>query len=143
MTEPVTLNDLLDKWHNTAKLAAQYSLQESELRRQIFDMAVPLLPADKPLKRGVNKIKIDHGMALLLDHRLNYKIDRPAMEATLTGSEDNERAVIESIISYSPKVKDAAFEALTGDDLKLVTPFITVTPGLPGIEIKPQNKVRW
>lgn len=143
---PKPINDLLDEWFVLKNQLDAMTTKENALRKEIFDRFVPMLAEqfpNKPLKRGMNKVKIDHGMALVIDHRLNFKIDRPLLEATLAAAGDNERAILDSVISYSPKIKESAFEALEGNDLQLVTPFVTVTPGLPGIEIKPQNKVRW
>lgn len=147
MTEEVKdLNTLLDEWFTTKAQLDALDITEKALRLEVYNRFTELHKAQYPtveIKRGTNKVKIDHGMALVIDHRINYSIDRAGLEATIAAAGDNEKTVIESIISYSPKVKDAAFEKLAPEDLQIVTPFITAKPGLPGIEIKPQNKVRW
>ena len=144
--KPKDLNTLLDEWFVSKRELDALTIKENALRVEIMARFVVLHAEQYPnkeIKRGQNKVKIDHGMALVIDNRINYSIDRAGLEAAMAAAGENERPIIESIISYSPKVKDAAFEALAGDDLQLVTPFITAKPGLPGVEIKPQNKVRW
>lgn len=147
MTEEVKdLNTLLDEWFTTKNELDTMTLKERDLRLEVMARFTVLHKEQYPnaeIKRGTNKVKIDHGMALVIDNRINYSIDRTGLEAAASGAKGNELAVIESVISYSPKVKDAAFEALASDDLQIVTPFITAKPGLPGIEIKPQAKLRW
>lgn len=135
--QPKSLNDLLSDWHLAKKNAEFFAAEEVKLRKQIFGQEFP------DPKRGTNKKKIDHGMALIGDYKLNYTPDRAGLEAAISAATGNERGVIDSVISYSPKVKEAAFEALDDEAKKIVAPFITVKPGLPSIEIKPQDKVRW
>lgn len=138
MTErPKTLSELLEDWHQAKQQAEYFASLELKLRKQIFgDNFDPSL-------RGTQKKRIEHEMALIGVQKFNYNIDRPGLEAALQGAGDNERAVIDSVISYSPKVKEAAFENLSDEDKLIVGPFITVKPGTPTLEIKPQSKVRW
>ena len=138
MTEqPKSLSDLLTDWHAAKANSTYWEAEEMRLRKLIFGSNFD------EQTRGTQKKKIEHGMALIGKAGFNYRIDRPGLEAALTNSGDNERAVIDSIISYSPKVKEAAFEELSAEDKVIVSPFITVGPGAPTIELKPQNQVRW
>lgn len=136
-TKQKTINELLDAWYPVAKQLNELTLREKELRNEIFARAFP-----SP-QLGTNKVKIDHGMALIGDYRMNYRIDQPAMEATLSAAGDNERALIENLIKYRPEVRPGEFKKLDAEALKVVGHFITQTPGTPGLEVKPQNKVRW
>lgn len=128
---------LLNEWYPMKAKLDELKVAEAAIRKQIFDLAFPAP------EYGTNKARISHGMALVATHKANYKIDRPALETTLQSAGDNERAVIDSVISYKPEVRDGAFRALTADDINVVAGFITQTPGLPSLEVKPQNKVRW
>ena len=134
---PEERSKLLDEWHHASTQADHFKSLELKLRNQLFDGHF------SKDERGTQKIRIEHEMALIGNAKFNYTIDRPGLEATLAAAGDNERAIIDSVISYSPKVKEAAFEALSDEDKKLVSDFITVKPGTPAIEIKPAAKVRW
>jgi len=143
-TKQKSINELLDEWFPIAKQLDDLAMKEKELRNLIFARAFP-----SPVS-GTNKVKIDHGMALIGDYRINYKIDQPAMEATLSELRstpgphfDAQVALIENLIKYRPEVRTGEFKKLDKEGHKLVGSFITQTPGTPGLEVKPQNKVRW
>lgn len=127
-------NTKLDAWHNARQQAEYWKNQEAMLRVAIFGEAFP-----KP-EIGTNKVRIAHDMALIGDHRINYRIDQPGLEATRP---EIPAALFDSVISYSPKVKDGAYRKLSPADLAIFAHFITETPGTPGLEIKPASKVRW
>lgn len=129
--------NLLNEWYPLRDQLEIVKTREMELRKQIFALAFP-----EP-EFGTNKRKISHGMALIATHKANYKIDRPALETTLQNAGDNERALIDSVISYRPEVKDGAFRKLETDDANVIAQFVTQSPGSPTLEIKPQSKVRW
>lgn len=139
MAKTPTLNEILDQWYAKKQALDLLVTEERELRTKAFAMAFP-----NPVE-GTNKTKLDHGMALVADYKMNYNIDRPVLEATLAdlAPDANERALIESVISYTPKVREGEFKKLDDDAKKVVGPFITQKPGLPSMEIKPQSKVRW
>lgn len=137
--EPPLLTDneldiLLTKWHEAEAQAASWKAVELELRNQIFNSKFP-----HP-KRGMNKTRIGHGMALIGDYRLNYTIDKAALEESKGFIPID---VFEAVISYKPEVKPGGFNALTDEQKKLFGSVITEKPGTPGLEIKPQTKVRW
>ena len=129
-----TLDKLLTQWHEAVQQADHWKIKEMALRKQIFD-GMFIDP-----KVGTNKIKIAHGMALIGDYRINYKIDKPALEASRGFIPAN---ILDDIISYRPEVRDGAWRKLDDEGKKLFGGVITETPGSPGLELKPQNKVRW
>lgn len=128
------LDALLTRWHEAGKNAAAWSEIELKLRNQIFAMMFP-----NP-ERGTNKARINHGMALVGDYRINYKIDKAALEATRSIISP---AIFDAVISYRPEVKAGGWNKLGEDDKKLFGPVITETPGTPGLEIKDASKMRW
>lgn len=132
-----TIGELLNEWYPLRDELDALKTKESALRRQIFELAF------KDPKFGTNKARISHGMALIATHKANYRVDRPALETVLQNAGDNERALIDSVISYKPEVRDGAFRALAVEDANIIANFVTQTPGLPTLEVKPQNKVRW
>lgn len=131
------ISDELTKWHEAKKNAEYWVEQERILRKNIFGYAFPF---PKPAKQ--NKIRIEHGMALIGDFKMNYKVDQPALtDARGSGEIPNE--VINRVISWSPKVREAQFIALDSKVKAQFAAFITVETGLPGLEVKEASKVRW
>lgn len=128
------LTPLLDQWFEAKQNSEQWALKEVTLRKQIFAEAFPSPDV------GSNKIKLPHGMALVGTYRLNYRIDQAALEESksLIPAE-----TFESVVGYRPEIRDGRFRALSEEEQLLFAPFVTITPGLPGIEIKSAKKVRW
>lgn len=129
------LNNLLTQWHEAKQQADHFNALENSLRRRIFNGLFP-----NPSPNKTNKVRLPHDMALIGDYRLNYKIDDPAMQASRTLIDP---ALFDEVITFRPSVRDAAFRELTSEQRQPFTNFITVTPGTPGIELKPATSVRW
>lgn len=134
-TPPFDMEAALTAWDEAKRNMDAWTIKERALRQQIFAVAFP-----EP-KVGTNKLKISHGMALIGDYRINYRIDKPLLEAM--ANDPKIVPVIAEVIAYRPEVKDGAWRKLPTTDKMLIAEAITETPGLPGIELKPQNKVRW
>lgn len=139
-TLPLTLAEKLQKWLEAANYAEQWAEIEVTLRKELFNEN---FPAPKP---GDNKMKVGLiggiEMAMVGKYNLNYKLDRPGWESSVTnGLIPKELA--DKLVSYSPKVKDGAFRKLTDEELKKVSDFITETPGTPGLELKPAKGMRF
>jgi hypothetical protein len=128
------ISPLIDEWYTAKQNAEQWALKEVELRKQIFAEAFP----DPDV--GANKVKLPHGMALVGTYRLNYRIDQAALEESkfLIPPE-----TFEAVVHYRPEIRDGKFRALTDDERLLFTPFLTISAGTPGLEIKSAKKVRW
>lgn len=127
---------LLEKWHEAEANAAHWKEEENALRIKIFGEAF----GDEPKAGKDNKIRLPYDMALIGDYRINYTIDQAALD---TSRQLIDPAVFDSVISYRPSVKAAAFRDLDDDTRRPFTNFITAAPGTPGLEIKPASKVRW
>lgn len=139
MTEenPLDLNALdvlLTDWHEAEKQKNYWVEKERILRQQIFERAFA-----QP-KIGTNKVRISHGMALIGDYRINYRIDQAALEAS-RGFIPPE--TFDAVVNYRPEIRNSAYRKLEPKTQLLFSPFVTETPGTPGLEIKPANKVRW
>lgn len=134
-TIPATLDDQITAWVEAEKAKVFWEQREKELRLHIFasNFASPT--------PGMNKVKIGHGMALVGDYRLNYKVDKPLLTELL--KEPVTAGVFDEILTYKPEVSGSKFRKLDDDRKRLVAPAITETPGTPGLEVKPQSKVRW
>ncbi len=128
------LDKLLTDWVKAEANATHWAQEELTLRKKIFEGNF------KNPVAGMNKLKIGHGMALIGDYRLNYTIDKAVLEESRGFIP---AALLDEIISYRPEVKGGAFRKLSADDKKHFAAIITEKPGTPGLELKPQNKVRW
>lgn len=129
------LDSVLTQWDEAKRNADLWTVKERTLRQQIFNHMFT------DPKVGTNKVRISHGMALIGDYKINYRIDRPLLESM--GSDPELQPILAQFISYKPEVRDGAWRSLSDNERKRVAAAITEVPGLPGLEIKPQNKVRW
>lgn len=129
------LSDLLGQWHEAKEQAGSWDAKEKALRLRIFGGLFP-----NPIPGARNRVRLPFNMALIGDYRLNYKVDEAGMTASRSIIDP---AVFESVISFRPSVRDVAFRELDADTQRPFTVFITVSPGTPGIELKPADKVRW
>lgn len=128
------LDALLTLWHNATFNSEHWTLIEKDLRKAIFDNAWPTP------ERGRNLLRINHGMALVGEYKINYKIDHPGL---LNAKDFIPEQLFAQVIEYKPYVRGGAYRSLVPDEQRLFAEFITETPGMPGLEIKPANKVRW
>ncbi len=129
------LSDLLTQWHAAKAEVESANAKEIALRLRIFGGLFP-----EPLPGQQNKVRLPFNMALIGDYRLNYKVDDAVMQASRPLIDP---ADFEAVISFKAGVRAAAFRDLPDERRHLFTPFITVSPGTPGIELKPADKVRW
>lgn len=129
------LSELLNEWHAAKAQANEWAAKETALRLRIFGGLFPT-----PVPGAGNKVKIPYNMALIGTYRLNYRVDEAAMSQSRSLIEP---ATFEEVITFKPSVRDGAFRALPDADRNLFVPFVTVSPGTPGIELKPADKVRW
>lgn len=124
------LNELLTEWAHSEQQAKIWSDREKALREQIFHMCFPTpLPGTKD-----NKLKLPLGHTLVGDYRLNYSVDRAALE-TLRG-DAAALPIIEQIVTYRPEVSGSKFRSLTDNEKAVAAQFVTEKPGTPGLEIK-------
>lgn len=128
------LETLLTMWDTANTNATLWKEAENSLRKAIFNNAWP-----SPT-RGRNLLRIGHGMALVGDYKINYRIDQPGLE---NARDFIPLELFQQIIEYKPSVKAGPYRELAPEQQRLFHEFITETPGLPGLEIKPQAKIRW
>lgn len=131
------LNQLLTQWDEAKRQAAQAQVwidKERSLRKLIFETAFPMP------ERTQNAKRIDFGMALVGKPKINWSIDRALITTMLQSP--NIKPIIEEVIDFAPKVRDAAWEKLSEADQLLLAPALTARPGLPDLELRPQNKVK-
>lgn len=133
--------DQIAKWEEAQKYARQWTTIELVLRNLLFKTQF----ADP--KPGTNKNKVEayrdgEQLAVVGDHKINLSLDKEGWLAAVKAKTISD-TLADSVVSWSPKVKDAAYRKLSADELKLVAPFVTEKPGTPGLEIKIASTLRW
>lgn len=131
------LNQLLTQWDEAKQHVAAAQVwvdKERSLRALIFNTAFPTP------ERTQNAKRIDFGMALVGKPKINWTVDRALITSMLQAP--NIKPIIEDVIDFAPKVRDGAWEKLSEADQLLLSPALTARPGLPDLELRPQNKVK-
>lgn len=129
------------KWREAEKYARQWAQIELLMRKAMFGEKF------KDPKPGTNKIRLGvfedgEELALVGDHRVNLTLDKEGWLAAIKGKLISDK-LADSVVSWSPKVKDGAYRKLDEADMKKVAPFITEKPGTPGLSIEIASKLRW
>lgn len=129
------LNEMLAAWYDAEQKASYFKVLELELRNKLFALAFPTP------ELGTNKIKLDHGKALVATYKMNYRIDQALMESMR--KEPELLPIIEQVVAYSPKLRDGAFNKLSDNERGQIAAFVTETPATPALEIKDAARLRW
>jgi len=114
--------------------AAPFVEEEKILRAAIFNAAFP------KAVRTQNAKKVSFGFALVGKPRTNWKVDRALVENWIQDPEM--KPLVEQVIDFPPKVRDGAFDALSGNEKGRIAAALTATPGTPELELKPEKSVR-
>ncbi len=129
-----TLTDKLSDWFALKGQVKALQDRESELRREIFDLAFPNAP-----EKGTVRVDIGFGKQLKAVAKLNYTVDREAMAAALQSGLDPD--VHERVIRYKPEVSESElFKVADPKTKQLLSSFITSKPGMPSMEIVDAKK---
>lgn len=137
MTEEFDLGAKLEEWYAIKAKIATLRIEENkerELRTEIFNHAFP-----NPV-RTQNAKRIEFGMALVGKPKTSYSVDRAAITEML--KMPNLKPLIEDVVDFAPKVRDAAYEKLSLEDKVLLAGAFTVKPALPELELKSQGDVK-
>jgi hypothetical protein len=129
------LNAKLTRWHTVKAQLAALTEEETNLRKDIFASAFPNQPDS-----GTHRLSLGFGKDLKVSPKLNYSIDRAAMQAVLDGGKLDPE-VFNSVIRYSPSVSGTGLAAVTDKKVKgVLASFITSRPGMPTLEIVDSKK---
>lgn len=128
------LSELLDQWHHAESQVTEWTLRERALRSEIFQLAFPTP------RRGTNKRPLPYNMALVGQHKINLTVDQGACEATRSLIS---QPLFERVVQYTPKIVQGEYFKLLPNDLALFSQFVTEKPGLPTLNLKPADQVRW
>jgi hypothetical protein len=129
------LEYLITQWHGTQEKLTESKLKEAELRQQIFDLAFP-----NP-KQGSNALKLPYNMALVGRPKTNYTIDKEALESARQSGQITDLLFHEAFRLY-PKINESSYRMLDAQQKRLLSCCVTEKPGMPLLEVKPQDKVK-
>lgn len=118
--------DLLIEWMQAAAELRELKEREQELRKAVIRQLFP-----SPVK-GLNKRQLDAERELHATFRVNYKVDKAAIMHV-------DPALRDSVIEWKPSVKESVYNKLDHSAKLQLADAITVTPGLPSLEIKPSK----
>ena len=124
------LQDKLARWHTVKATLAPLVEEETNLRKEIFELAYP----NKP-EKGSHRHAIGYGKDLKATAKLNYSIDKAKLaEAIEAGKLPAD--VVSSVFKQTPSVSETAFLAVKDKKiLAVLSDIITSKPGLPSLEI--------
>ena len=123
-----TLDQKLARWYTLKADVARLTADESALRMEIFGEAFK-----NPPEKGTVRHSIGYGKDLKATCKLNYSIDKQALEVAKV---ELPADVLAQVLKYKPEVNEAGLNAITDPKHKaLVASFVTSKPGLPSLEI--------
>lgn len=130
------IENLITKWIEADRECAKWSAEEMRLRKELAEALFP-----NPVEGANNKVRVGHGKAIQMTHKINRRVDKKVLDELR--EKPNIAPLIADVIKYKPELEIKKFKELSADDVKLLAPAITETPGAPSLELKDENKIRW
>lgn len=146
MTNHPTAAELaLAEWQQLNQQLKALVLKEAEARRKAFDMFFPA-PTE-----GTNTFDLGHGYELKAVHKYNYNLANGdgQTDDALRGIEamgPEGKLIAERLVGWTPKLSLTEYrrldpkEPLQRDILNTLKGVLTITPGMPTLEIKQKAK---
>lgn len=135
----MTNDEMLIEWQKASTLAKQHSEREKELRSMIFGTFFG------DLEEGTtHNHALGNGYKLTGKRPLNYKLsveltDHALIEIEAMGNSGP--FVAERLVKWEPKLSLTEYNNLTDEQRAAIDKALTVTPGLPSLELKePKGK---
>ena len=116
----------LAAWQDAARNLAILKGTEMQLRLECFKEGFP-----EPAV-GTNYIDLSHDYRLKAVHKLGYKLDEQALDATL---EQLPEHVTDKLIKYTPSLVLSVYKGLDDGDKRTMGEVLTIKPGAPTLEI--------
>jgi hypothetical protein len=122
--------DLVAEWHKAKASLDAATAEESRIRLLLCDKK--FFP--DPVEGATNKIVLGFGKALVLDYRINRKLDEAALDAKVMAGELKPEDV-SAAVKYKAEVWDSGWKKLDSETRKKFADIVTETPGKPGLKI--------
>lgn len=129
----MTNDELILAWQESARLAKSHGDREKELRSLIYGAFFG------DLEEGTtHNHALGNGYKLTGKRPLNYKLAPDATDVALDAitAMGKSTLVAERLVKWEPKLSLTEYNNLTDDQRKAIDKALTVTPGLPSIEVK-------
>lgn len=124
----LTYEQTLARWYELKQTIAHLQAEERTLREGLFQGTFP------DPKEGVNTHKLEDGTQVKGTYRLNRKVDVEEWEKIrpiLTAEEE------ENVFKVSVSLMTGAYKKLADDRVAIIDKCLTITPGLPSLDVKP------
>lgn len=103
------------------------------LRKKIFATYFP-----NP-KEGTNDVPLSDGYVLKAQHKIDRKIDEPAMVA-LAEEFEAAKILVKDLVKFKPELKIAEYRKLGEEQRKVFEKALIIKPGAPQMEVvKPKR----
>lgn len=129
------LSQAITDWSYAEGQRSHWVAREAALRKRITGEVFPL---EEP---GTHKVRLPYGMALRAEFRVNYSVDKEALEEYRT--DGTVATILKKVIFYKPDLVVKEWNSLTTDDKAKVANLVTEKGGMPKLELLPQSKIRW
>ncbi len=123
----------LAAWHDLKAQAAELTLQEVALRKEIFSDAFPTPEEGSKY----NKLDLPDGYMLQGDYKINRKIDEAALGEV---QRQMEPVMFNRAFRFKPELNKSGFKDLTDEQKKIASLAIIATPGTPALDIVQKKK---
>lgn len=134
----MTRDELILEQSKAAEQAKFWTERDKELRVMIYGANFGNLEDGKQ-----HTIELGNGYKLKGKRLLNYKLDKDATATaldTLRQSGNEGSFVADRLVKWEPKLSVTEYKALTDEQRDIIDEVLTVTPGLPVVElVKPEG----
>ncbi|HWT40046.1 MAG TPA: hypothetical protein VN081_02135 [Dongiaceae bacterium] len=126
----MTTDEMLIEWQSAKENAAKWTERERELRNMIYGEFF----AD--LEDGAtHNHALGNGYKLKGKRPLSYKLDDTIETRLIALEAAGGGALADKLVSWKPSLSMTAYALLSDREKAIVDPAITMTPGLPTIEL--------
>lgn len=129
------LNTLTEHWDQIKKKLDALKTEEALYRTAVFELRI-----EAPTE-GVNRVALANGYHLKADYKFNYNLKNKAgeTEAALEriAKIGNEGTFIaDRLVRWKPELSITEYRLLSPEMKKEIDAVLTITPGLPALEIE-------
>ena len=140
--QTITKEQKLQQW-----LDAKKALDEAKAAEAVLRVAViALYPFDEDVREGTQYIDLANGYKLKVVKKQNYKLANKENETDkaldkLEALGERGKLIAERLVKWSPELSISEYRLLGPDERGIIDEVLTVSPGLPTVElVEPKSK---
>lgn len=126
-----TLGQQVDAWQKLHDAMQKAKRVEAAARLALCKLVVPT-----PVE-GANSTPLPDGRIFAMTHKLNYKLDAEALPAV---EKQLGKKLAKDLIRRKPELGVSAYRLLSAEQQLILSAALTVTPGMPDLEIRVPGK---